>query len=170
MQTIAVAAVTLDGKIALDAGSGSGWTSKEDKDFLHEFLDGCDAVVLGHNTYKTAEKFLDKRDCIVLTTSVATPERKGERLLLWNPAGATLEAVAGEYKKVAVLGGAQTYSYFLDHDLLDELHLTVEPLVFGRGVGLFAPLKAHMPRFSLLSMEKLNDEGAVLLHYKVTKA
>src|SRR3989338_8725514 len=86
MRCIAIAAMTIDGKIALDTGHFSDWTSKEDKDFLHEVLDKSDVIVVGSNTYRTAIEPLSKRNCIVPTSSVATTERKSEKLLLWNPA------------------------------------------------------------------------------------
>ena len=62
MRCIAIAAVTIDGKIALDAHSGSAWTSREDKDFLHDMLDTSDVVVVGNNTYKAAIEPLSKRN------------------------------------------------------------------------------------------------------------
>ena len=80
MRCIAIAAATIDGKIALDSGHFSDWTSKEDKDFLHEMLDKSDAVVVGNNTYKTAIGPPSKRNCIVFTASVATSERKSDKL------------------------------------------------------------------------------------------
>jgi dihydrofolate reductase len=168
MRCIAIAATTLDGKIALDAGHFSDWTSPEDKTFMRTLLEKCDVVVVGHNTYKTAIEPLSKRNCIVLTSSVATTERKSDKLILWNPMTTTFEAVAGEYKTVAILGGAKTYSYFLQNNLLDELYLTIEPLVFGRGINLFEHSSSKPARFKLLSMEKLNDTGSVLLRYEVS--
>jgi dihydrofolate reductase len=163
---IAIAAVTIDGKIALDANHFSDWTSPEDKVFMRALLDKSDVVVVGNNTYKTAIEPLSKRNCIVLTASVATTEKKSDNLLFWNPATTPFEAVAGQYKTVAILGGAKTYSYFLENDLMDELYLTIEPIIFGRGIDLFAPIGEKMSRFELLSMEKLNEIGSVLLHYE----
>ncbi len=166
MRCIAIAATTMDGKIALDAGHFSDWTSPEDKDFLHKMLDESDVVVVGNNTYKTAIEPLSKRNCIVLTSSVATTERKSDNLLLWNPTTTTFTAVAGIYKTPAILGGAQTYSYFLQNGLLDELYLTIEPLVFGRGISLFDHVAGDPVRLKLASIKNLNENGTILLHYR----
>ena len=84
MHCIAIVAVTIDGKIALDQSHFSDWTSKEDKDFLHEMLAAVDVIVVGNNTYKTAIEPLSKRNCVVLTTSVETVERKSENLIYAN--------------------------------------------------------------------------------------
>ena len=165
MRCIAIAASTIDGKIALDAGHFSDWTSAEDKQFLHDMLDKSDVVVVGNNTYKTAIEPLSKRNCIVLTTSVAASERKSDKLLLWNPAGESYSSVLQNIRIAAVLGGTQTYTYFLENDLLDELYLTIEPLVFGRGLNLFETENSFETRFKLESTKVLNEKGSLLLHY-----
>src|SRR3989338_2902841 len=71
MRSIAIAATTLDGKIALERDHFSDWTSPEDKAFMRKLLDEADVIVVGNNTYKTAEKPLSRRNCIVLTSSIA---------------------------------------------------------------------------------------------------
>jgi len=165
MRCIAIAATTIDGKIALDASHFSDWTSPEDKVFMRSLLDESDVVAVGNNTYKTAIEPLSKRNCIVLTSSVATIERKSDKLLLWNPAGASYASVLQNSSIVAVLGGTQTYTYFLENDLLDEIYLTIEPLVFGRGLNLFESSKNIHAHFRLESTKQLNEKGSVLLHY-----
>lgn len=165
MRCIAIAATTIDGKIALDAGHFSDWTSTEDKDFLHKMLDESDVVVVGNNTYKTAIEPLSKRNCIVFTASVRTSERKGDMLTYCNPASSDCIPLMEKYEKVAILGGTQTYTYFLENDLLDEIYLTIEPLVFGRGLNLFESEKNTQTQFRLESTKRLNDNGSLLLHY-----
>ncbi len=165
MRCIAIAAVTIDGKIALDSGHFSDWTSPEDKDFLHEMLDKSDVVVVGNNTYKTAIEPLSKRNCIVFTSSVAELERKSDKLLFANPATVDVKTLLKEYKTVAILGGMKTYTYFLQHDLLDELYLTIEPVIFGRGLNLFETAENVNARFKLESTKELNKNGTLLLHY-----
>src|ERR1035437_1290773 len=70
---IAIAAITLDGKIAKGPNHMSDWTSKEDKVFMRALLDKCDVIIVGNNTYKTAIAPLSKRNCIVLTHSKVLP-------------------------------------------------------------------------------------------------
>ena len=165
---LAIAATTIDGKIAKDSRHMSDWTSKEDKDFLHEMLDTCDVVIIGNNTYKTAVKPLSKRNCIVFSRSVNQPIRKSEKLMYLNPEKSNIKTFiknAG-YKKIAILGGAQTYTYFLENNLLDEIYLTIEPIVFGGGINLFASKQTNDYHFKLNSAKKLNKKGSLLLLYK----
>lgn len=166
MRCIAIAAVTIDGKIALDTSHFSDWTSKEDKDFLHEMLAAVDVIVVGNNTYKTAVEPLSKRNCIVFTTSVRTSEHMGDMLTYCNPSSSDCVALLQKYGTVAVLGGTKTYTWFLENDLLDELYVTVEPVVFGRGLNLFESSKNIDAHFKLESTKLLNDTGTILLHYK----
>ncbi len=162
---IAIAAVTIDGKIAVGPGHFSDWTSPEDKDFLHEFLDASDVIVVGNNTYKTAIEPLSKRNCIVLTSSVSSTERKNDKLLLWNPAGAPHSTVLQNTGTIAILGGTQTYTYFLENNLLDEMYITIEPVVFGRGLNLFESRENLLRKFHLESLKQLNENGSLLLHF-----
>lgn len=163
---IAIAAVTLDGRIALHRGHPSDWTSHEDRRFLRSFLDTCDVIVIGNNTYRTAKKPLSKRNCIVFTRSVPATKRLANNLLLCNPRGANLRALLNQYKKVAVLGGSAVYTYFLEKNLLDKLYLTIEPLVFGKGLSLFASCRALRKPFRLISIQRLNKKGSILLCYQ----
>jgi dihydrofolate reductase len=164
---IAIAAVTIDGKIARHSGHFPDWTSPEDKIFFHSLLSQSDAVVVGNNTFKTAEEPLSKRNCIVFTRTVRDVERRGANLLFYNADGpSSLEAILGPYRFVAVLGGTRIYSHFLKRDFIDDLHLTIEPIVFGGGLDLFKHEFAVTKRFRLVSVRPLNQEGTVLLHYR----
>ena len=174
---IAIAAMTLDGKIARHKNHMSNWTSKEDKVFMHALLDKCDAIIVGNNTYKTAIKPLSKRNCIVLTHSKVLPPmgegvpRSGtdEGFLTYiNPQKSDIKKLIRvlNYKTIAILGGAQTYSYCLKNNLLDGLYLTIEPLVFGKGINLIADDIQLDKKFKLIFSKKLNKQGSLLLYYK----
>jgi len=162
-----IVATTIDGKIATNKRQFTDWTSKEDKDFLHKLLDKSDVIVVGHNTYKTAKGPLSKRNCIVMTRSVSGAVKKNSKLVFINPKKENLEKFIkkAKYKRVAVLGGAQTYTYFLENNLLNEIYLTIEPLVFGKGFGMFETKKVLRKYFKLVSVKKLNKKESLVLHY-----
>lgn len=166
---IAIAAMTMDGKIAKGPKHFSDWTSKEDKIFMHALLNKCDCIIVGNNTYKTASKPLSKRNRIVLTSQVSSPLQKTDKLLYVNPQKLDVKKFITKlkYRRVAILGGAQTYIYCLEHKMLDELYLTIEPVMFGRGVDLFASKSSLDFKLKLVSIKKLNKTGSILLHYKM---
>lgn len=166
MKYFAVVAVTIDGKIArLDKG-GSDWSSPEDKDFLRGKLNDSDVIIVGNTTYENYRKPLAKRKCVVFTRKVQTIKEENPNLVYLNPGNYDFEQYLKSkgYQNVCLLGGAHTYGFFLEKNLIDELFITIEPLVFGDGISLFdraVPDKT----FKLESMSRLNEKGAVLLHY-----
>jgi dihydrofolate reductase len=131
-------------------------------------LDKCDVVLVGNNTYKTAIKPLSKRNCIVLSRSASKLVSKSAKLQYCNLDKVNLNQLIKKsgYHNVAILGGAQTYTFCLQNNLLDELYLTIEPLVFGQGIDLFAADVSLDKKFKLISTKKLNKQGSLLLHYK----
>jgi dihydrofolate reductase len=88
-------------------------------------------------------------------------------LAFCNPENADLEEFLSRkaWRKICILGGSQVYSYFLEREQIDELYLTIEPKVFGKGISLFDTQVADR-RYQLQSFKKLNQEGSLLLHYK----
>ena len=162
-----IAAVTIDGKIARNSKHFTDWTSKEDKDFLHRMLDKCDAVIVGRKTYETAKGPLSKRNCVVFTRRHGSVKTERSGLVFLDPFKTDLSGFLRKkaLKKICVLGGEKTYSYFLAKGLVDEIYLTIEPVVFGFGLGLFG-MKVATRRFRLVSARRLNRKGALLLHYK----
>jgi dihydrofolate reductase len=165
MAIVAIAAMTIDGKIARHSSELTDWTSPEDKQLLTGLLDKSDVIVIGNSTYKTAEEPLSKRNCIVMTRSVATTERRNEKLLFCNPGSVAIVDLLRPFGTVALLGGTQTYTYFLQKDSIDELYLTIEPVIFGNGLSLFEGTIAGNVRFRLQSVKKLNETGTILFHY-----
>ncbi len=167
-----IAVCTIDGRIARHARHMTGWSSKEDKDFLHKTLDRSDAVVVGRNTYEVAKAPLSRRNCIVFTHNVTGAVEIGAGPAYLNPVEVSIRdyCTSHGYKKIAVLGGTKTFTYFLQAGLADEIFLTIEPLVFGAGLPLFdGVVKGGGARglgFNLVSLKKLNKYGTVLLHYK----
>ncbi|MGI8588005.1 MAG: dihydrofolate reductase family protein [Chloroflexia bacterium] len=54
-----------------------------------------------------------------------------------TPAAIIADLERRGYTAAALTDGAQVNSLFLAADLVDEIRLTVEPLIFGRGIGVF---------------------------------
>ncbi len=163
----AIAAITIDGKIAKHQHHFSNWTSPEDKTFLRRQLNLCDIIIVGRTTYETAKKPLSKRNCIVLTSKVKTVSVESPNLILFNPKTSNLKKFIAnlKYQNIVVLGGAKTYQYCLEQKLLTDLYLTIEPISFGNGINLFSSAKPKTVKWQLNSIKPLNKSGSLLLHY-----
>lgn len=163
---IAIAAVTIDGRIAQHENQETDWTSPEDKAFLRKLLDETDVIVVGHTTYRIHQSYLAARKCIVFTREVNDLEQQSDNILFCNIDAVSLDRVLSPYHSVALLGGSQIYTYFLEHDSIDELYLTIEPIIFGSGLNLFSGQPSLRTNFAFVSFEVLNKQGSVLLHYR----
>lgn len=163
---IAYVVVSIDGRISKNSLSPIDWTSKEDQNFFQKSLKKFDVVVVGHNTYRVAEKRLAKRNTIVLSSKVNKLKKKGS-VIFFNPKTSNLKSfIEKNYKKVAILGGPKIYNFFLEHKMLNELFVTIEPYVFTAGVPMFSGVKFQKYKFFLQSVKKLNKKGTLLLRYK----
>ena len=162
---IAFVATSLDGRISLSSKSLPDWTSKEDQEFFQKSLARFDAVVVGRNTYQAAAFRLRQRNTFVLSSRIKTIQHRG-KVTFVNPARVKMAELFQNYKTVAVLGGGAVYGYMLEQGFLDEIFVTLEPLIFGRGKEMFIG-GTRTTRVNLLSVKQLNNLGTLLLRYKV---
>ncbi|MGO4618510.1 dihydrofolate reductase family protein [Ensifer sp. 2YAB10] len=68
-------------------------------------------------------------------------------------------------RTIYVVGGARTVSSLMDHGLIDELRLTIHPLVVGQGKALFDAVSQR--HYLHLEDAKRMDDGRVCLIYAV---
>ncbi|MBI2452838.1 MAG: dihydrofolate reductase family protein [Parcubacteria group bacterium] len=162
---IAFVAASVDGRISLGSKALPHWTSREDWEFFQDSLSRIDAVVVGRNTYELAAKRLRKRNTFVLSSRPKTLTRRGTVTFV-NPANVDLPKLLERHRSVAVLGGGAVYRFMLERKLLDEIFVTIEPLIFGRGKEMFVG-GTRTVRVSLLSVKRLNRTGTLLLHYQI---
>lgn len=164
MKVFIVAAVTADGFIGKDADHLADWTSKEDKQFFTEVTKRAGVMVMGRSTYETIGRPLPGRKSIVYTRRpLANAEVVTTQL---EPAKLLRQLEKEGYDEVAICGGQAIYDMFLQAGLVDELYLTIEPLLFGQGLSLAGnKLKASL---SLKEATTLNDD-TLLVKYEVNK-
>ena len=158
---------SIDGVIAESGKSSNKWASRKDQIFFQKALKGHDVFVVGHNTYRVAKERLNKKNTIVFTSKVSVIKKAGSVNFL-NPERTNILNFLkkNKYKRVAILGGAKVYDYFLEHKMFHEFFVTIEPLVFSAGVRMFEGKKFKIHKFILESVKKLNKRGTLLLKYK----
>lgn len=174
MKEIMVAATSLDGKITRGNTTDTySWTSPEDKQFFASQVTASNLIVMGRKTYEAAREHMAvslERLRVIMTK---TPENFAHEVI---PHALEFTAETPEqivrrleeqgYEKMLILGGASVYTAFMRAGLVDEIYLTVEPIVFGSGKNLFADQDFEAD-LSLIEQKKLNDRGTLLLKYKV---
>jgi len=159
LAVILMAAVTLDGKLGRHAAHLSDWSSREDKRLFRDETRRAGVVIIGHNTFKTLRRPLPGRLHIVWTRDPAAgPDLPGVvEYTAAAPAAIVAALLARGYTRAVLVGGAQVNAAFLAADLVDEIWLTVEPLIFGRGVPLFEGVEV-VRRARLLALTPLNAD------------
>ena len=164
-----LAAISADGKIAERADQlSTDWTSKDDTRFFVEKTKAAGVVIMGRKTFETIGKQLKGRLLVVMTRDAADKQMQ-EGVLEYtskSPAEIVKTLASRGYTEAILAGGASVYSEFLRAGLVNELYLTVEPVLFGGGV----PLAEGFGRMNLelMDMSRLG-EGGVLLYYRVIK-
>ena len=150
------------------------WTSKEDHDFFFGEVKKAKLIVVGSATFEAAEKLIklgSGKLTIVLTSNPQKySNRQKERELEFSSESPKelVSRLENEYDEMLLAGGAAVYTSFAKEGLIDEIYLTIEPIVFGNGKNLFAD-EEFETNLKLVSSERLNDRGTLLLKYEVLK-
>lgn len=166
MKVFMIASLTADGFIGKTADHLADWTSREDKQLFVRLTKEAGVMVMGARTFATIGRALPERETIVYTTHPETITVEGVETTTEAPADLVARLERQGTSGIAICGGAVIYTMFMAAGVVDELYLTVEPVLFGQGVPLFAS-GLDVP-LTLLDTSKLND-NTVLLHYAVDK-
>ncbi len=156
-----IAAISADGFIARDAHHPAFWTSREDKKRFVELTKRAGVVVMGSTTYKTLPRPLAERVNIVYTRS---KQFEGAETTQEDPNALIERLSAAGYKEVAICGGAEIYNLFLKAKAIRKIYLTIEPIIFGKGITLFKDDVNY--RLELVNLSK-TETGTVMLEYNV---
>lgn len=151
------------------------WTSVEDQQYFFNLIKKNNLIIMGSETYNASRpviKLEKEKLRIVLTRDPKkyfTQLVKGQ-LEFSNEAPEKLIkrlSILG-YKKALLVGGSIINGLFLKKNLVDELHLTIEPKIFGNGKNIVEKQSLDKS-LQLKSIKKLNKTGTILLKYKINK-
>lgn len=160
-------AVTADGMIARDSMQLVDWTGKADKQYFVHVTRQAGVMIMGSTTFDTIGKVLPGRKTIVMTRNKTRTSQNTDLVFTdQTPGQIVKELEAQGVTSAALVGGSVVNTLFLKENLVDEIHLTMVPRFFGKGMPLFK--EALDTRLELLDVKKI-DEGHVLLTYKVKK-
>jgi dihydrofolate reductase len=175
VKTIMIFVVTLDGKITRWGNPDVRlWTSHEDQVYFSKLMKGTNLIVMGSKSYNADQtKPRDGRLIIVMTRN---PENYRAKKITGQlefsdktPSELVDDCRKIGYKQMLMLGGPAAAASFLKENQIDEVWLTIEPRIFGSG-GNFVTEQKFDINLRLLSMEKINDQGTLVVKYEVVKA
>lgn len=166
---------SIDGFLARSKNDDLSWGSRADKDFFISKTKAVGTMIMGSTTFeamKGTKGFAFKDRNIIVMTS--RPEAYSDYR---NEFAKKIEFISGIPKDIVkhleklgindavVIGGGKIIQQFLSSDLVDELFITIAPVIFGKGIsacdGEIKNLKLTLENKAEISTNE------ILLHYKV---
>lgn len=175
MKCIIVVATSQDGFITKgNDPHPSTWASEEDQEFFADIKSKHKLFVMGSTTYESNDIKPTSEVLRVILTS--NPEKFAVSEIPKQLEFATLspqefvKKYEKDYESCLVLGGSFVYTEFLEAGVIDEVYLTIEPVLHGQGVPFLG--KGHRLsdfNFAVVEETPLNEKGSVLKHYVLKK-
>lgn len=147
-------ATSLDGYIADRDGKIDWLNSISNPDNIDmgykEFMSGIDAVIMGRNTFEIVDGFdIDwpyQKPVFVLSNSLFEIPKKynGKVEIVKGKLKTILEELHEKGFENLYIDGGKTIQSFLKEDLIDELTITIIPLLLGGGIPLFGKLPIQL--------------------------
>ncbi len=168
------AVVSADGKLTRhDEANIYQWTSPEDWQYFTSLIQDNEVIIMGRKTYDAIKGWLKpslKKRRVVLTRDPKkhkADKHDGLEFTDEIPRQLMQRLSSEGITKVLVTGGSQIHADMLASGLVDYIHMTIEPYIFGQGRP-FTPLPTNIS-LRLTEHKKLNNTGTLLLIYKVLK-
>ena len=174
MKIILVFVTTLDGKVTKWGDVHvQKWSSKEDQKYFKQAWNEHPLIIMGSGTYD-AEPFkapVNNR-LIIMTQHPAKYKDKvveGKLEFTDEPPAKIIERLKKEgAEEILLVGGPHLATSFLKENLVNELWLTLEPKIFGSGGNFVVESKLDV-NLQLLSSEKVNEQGTLIMKYAILK-
>lgn len=169
MKVVLAVALSADGYVSPSSDIRSyEWTSKEDRRHFVQLSKQMQVIIMGAKTFQTfkIKRAPPGRRLIVYTHDPGTIAGENIQTTAMPPQDLVQQLAAEGIETVILYGGMTIYSMFLAAGVVDEVYLTIEPILFGAGVPfLQTPLGIRM---QLLEQSNLNA-NTILLHYAIER-
>jgi len=129
------------------------------------------AVILGRKTYelmKEANEFQKIGSPFTVVVSRGSKKADSKTAFVKSPKDAMKLLKEMKFDKVMIGGGGKLNASFMKENLVDEIILDIEPMIFGKGIELFNDAPDFRSDLQLIKVKKLSD-NEIQLHYKVVK-
>ena len=172
MKTILYLAQSLNGFIAKENGD-TAWVGSEDKERFKNMTMKARNAVMGRNTYEIMQAEgdfpLDGRLNVVMTRNLQPST--GNVMFTDKTPGEVIDFMKEQgFTETMVIGGGRIAKSFLEAGLIDELYITIEPVLFGKGVPLIGGEFIEQGELEV-NLEFLDfmriSENELQLHYRV---
>ncbi|OGR24860.1 MAG: dihydrofolate reductase [Desulfobacterales bacterium RIFOXYA12_FULL_46_15] len=167
MKVILLMAMTADGLIAKNSMQPVDWTGKADKHYFVRITKKAGVMIMGSKTFDTIGKVLPDRKNIVMTRDKKRQSKDPDLIFTDQTPGQILADLTLQgFTSVTLIGGSVVNTLFIKEHLIDEIHITIVPLFFGKGLTLFSET-LDIP-LDLMDVKKISKTH-VLFKYRVIK-
>lgn len=161
-------AVSLDSFIE-DQNGAFDWCFTDQDYGLTEMMAGIDTIIFGRKSYDLmlnyeANPYPDKQKFVCSNSLQQAPENT--TLLNGNITEQVAELKQQPGKNIWLFGGTNLASQLLKAGLIDELQLSIHPILLGQGKPLFQDLQER--KYLKLLHTKTYETGLVQVHYGFT--
>jgi dihydrofolate reductase len=163
-------ASSLDGYIARKDGSIDWLYTDGDYGFA-QFYDSVDTILMGRRTYeKTLElageyPHKDKKGYVFTHTASGRKREKNQNVhFIVDVIEFAKDLVQSRGNDIWLVGGADIISIFLNAGLLDEIILSIHPIILGNGIALFKNLQGQTNLRLIKSIPY--ESGLLQLYYQ----
>ncbi len=165
MRIIVYMHITPNGMIART--DGSEFSSKKAKENFLEMIKKFKVNVVGRKTFEVAVKkgSFPLEGLNIIATKHKVKNKWDNVIITDKKPKEIVKLIEKEGYSSAMVAGGKLATSFLKEGLVNELYLDVEPLVFGKGVRIFAENKFDK-KLKLLDFKSFS-KNEVRLHYKV---
>ena len=161
-------ASSLDGYVARENGD-IDWLPQSDTSGYDEFYKTVDVVIMGKTTYDQILTFGEYpykgKKSYVFTRNNSTTKYENTEFV-----SDVDEFVRDIFPKLEgniwLVGGGQIISTFVNHEIVDEIILSIVPVVLGKGIPLFQNIQKET---KLELVKTTNYDKLVELHYTILK-
>jgi dihydrofolate reductase len=147
---------------------------EELENYIRETQEKADTLIFGRVTYELMAAywpseqgwiadFMNKIEKVVFSRTLKSADWNNTKLFNGNVAEEVSKLKTRDGGDIFVFGSADLTATLMEHGLIDEYHLGINPVILGRGTPLF---KGGPNRIPLKHLEtRTLKSGVVILHY-----
>lgn len=160
-------ASSLDGYIARTSGEVD-WLFTDQNYGYTEFLDKIDTLIMGNKTYQQILGFGEYpykgKQGFVFSKTLKNAKDNNIEFVTGDWANFINNLRQSPGRDIWLVGGAQTIHFFMKHGFVDELILSIHPIILGNGIPLIVK-DPSLETALVLKDVKIYDSGLLQVYY-----
>ena len=169
METTLYLATIINGFIGKEDGN-SDWVSDADYPTFEQEIKDNGVIIMGRKTAEVNSDFMPFENALNVVVTKNKDIYKDTANIVYtdkSPENFLNELEGKGYKKALIIGGSQIATLFLENDLIDNVIISIHPLLFGKGLSMFANNSVEK-ELELTEVKKLKQD-LVQLRYRVLR-